>query len=174
MNFKNIILLYTFLIFGLFSFSQEKVSSSKFPDIKLIDLEKDSIDLNEKIKSKKLTVISFWATWCAPCKKELNAIHKVHQSWQKELDMQLIAISIDNNRTVGRVESYVESAQWNYTILLDTDWILKKALAIKNIPFTLIVDENNNILYSHQNYTDGDEQLLYEELVKASGKNNFK
>jgi hypothetical protein len=53
---------------------------------------------------------------------------------------------------------------------LDTEWVLKKALGIQNVPFTLIVDNNNNILYSHQSYSDGDEQLLYEELVKASEK----
>jgi thiol-disulfide isomerase/thioredoxin len=170
MNFKNVILPIVFSILSTFSFSQEKSNYSKFPNIKLFNLDQDSTDLSEKIKTKELTVISFWATWCAPCKKELNAIHKVYESWQEELDIQLIAISIDNDRTVGRVESYVESSQWNYSVLLDTDWRLKKALDIQNIPFTLIVDENYNILYSHQNYADGDEQLLYEELVQASMK----
>lgn len=64
----------------------------------------------------------------------------------------------------------MESTQWEYDILLDTDWTLKKALNIKNIPFTVVVDTDGNILYSHQNYAEGDEEFLYEELLKFSEK----
>lgn len=128
------------------------------------------INLSEKIQSKELTVISFWATWCAPCKKELNAIHEVYDKWQKKIDLQLIAISIDNESSIDRVSSYVKSTQWEYDILLDTDWTLKKALDINNIPFTIVVDADGNILYSHQNYAEGDEEFLYEELFKFSEK----
>lgn len=168
----NIIKLFFIISFSFLitnGFSQEE-SYSKLPDIDLKILDGAEIDLSDKIQNKELTVISFWATCCAPCKKELNAIHEVYDKWQKELDVQLIAVSIDNERTVGRVSSYVESTQWEYDILLDTDWNLKKALNIKNIPFTVVVDEDGNILYSHQNYAEGDEEFLYEELLKFSEK----
>lgn len=169
MNFIKVFFLISFLFLITNGFSQEG-NYSKLPDIDLKNLDGVEIDLSENIKNKELTVVSFWATWCAPCKKELNAIHEVYDKWQKELDVQLIAVSIDNERTVERVSSYVESTNWAFDILLDTDWALKKVLDIKNIPFTVVIDASGNILYSHQNYVEGDEEFLYEELINFSEK----
>lgn len=169
MNFIKVFFLisFSFLITNVFS---QEGNYSRLPETNLKSIDGDAVDLSEKIQKKKLTVISFWATWCAPCKKELNAIHEVYDKWQKELDVQLIAVSIDNERTIGRVSSYIESTDWKYHILLDMDWTLKKALEIKNIPFTVVVDSDGNILYTHQNYAAGDEEFLYEELLKFSEK----
>jgi peroxiredoxin len=166
MKLKRTLNIISFTVVSFLSFAQEEKSYSEIPEIQLTNIKGDSVELTEQIKGTQLTVISFWATWCAPCKKELNAIHEVYKKWQKEMDVQLIAVSIDNERTVARVASYIETSQWNYQVLLDIDWRLKKAFDINNIPFTVVVDENGNILYSHQNYAEGDEEFLYEELVK--------
>ncbi|TRW26674.1 TlpA family protein disulfide reductase [Flavobacterium zepuense] len=117
-------------------------------------------DFGEK---DKLYVFSFWATWCVPCINELDAINGNYAEWSKELNMEVVAISIDDTRTTKRVKPLLNGKKWPYTILLDTNQDLKRALAIANVPYTVVV-KNKKIVYIHNGYSQGAEKELYEKL----------
>jgi cytochrome c biogenesis protein CcmG/thiol:disulfide interchange protein DsbE len=109
-------------------------------------------------------IISFWATWCGPCIKELKAINSVYAKWQKETGVELVAVSIDDARTKNRVKSQVSGAGWDYTVLIDDNHELKRAMNVVNVPYTVIVYEGK-IVYSHSNYTPGIENDIYKKLL---------
>ena len=122
------------------------------------------------VMDDQIYVINFWATWCAPCKKELNTIHEVYEDWVAETGVTLIAVAIDDEKTKSQVPVYVNGKAWDYVVLMDPNWDFKRAMGVNNVPHTFLVDKDGNIVYSHNNYAPGDEEKLYQELLKLSGK----
>jgi len=118
---------------------------------------------NDFSEKDKLYVFSFWATWCVPCINELDAINQKYAEWSKELNLEVVAISIDDSRTSKRVKPLLNGKKWPYTILLDTNQDLKRALAIANVPYTVVV-KNKKIVYIHNGYSQGAEEELYDKL----------
>lgn len=154
-----------YLIFFIFIF-HSGFSQSEVPQFTLKDLEGKQVDL-QKISEDRTVVISLWATWCVPCINELEAINLFYEDWQEDLDLELYAISIDDPRTVNRVRPMVKGKGWEYTILLDTNNDLRRALGAATVPLTLVV-KNNKILYKQSGYSPGSEDILYEKLVEFS------
>ncbi len=119
---------------------------------------------------KSPIVFCFWATWCAPCKKELNTIHDLYSDWQEETGVTLVAVSIDDEKTKSQVPVYVNGKAWDYLVLMDPNGDFKRAMGVNNVPHTFLVDKEGNVVYSHNNYAPGDEEKLYQEIKKLTGK----
>jgi thiol-disulfide isomerase/thioredoxin len=159
---KKTLPILAFLAISVAAFSQTKL----LPSANLKTLEGQTINAKDLGKSGKITVISFWATWCSPCKKELDAINEIYEDWQKNYNMELIAISTDDSRTAAKVPAMVQSKAWPYRILLDTSRELSIAANIQSVPYTFLLDKNGNVVYEHVGYAPGDEDEL-EEKIKA-------
>lgn len=156
-------LTFTILLFLASSlFGQNK----KLPNVKLKTIDGKTVDLSTLSNDGKPIVISFWATWCKPCKTELNTIAEEYEDWQEETGVKLIAVSIDNARSTGRVEPYVNGQGWEYQVLLDPNGDLKRAMNVNNVPHTFLIDGKGNIVWDHNNYADGDEEELFEQIKK--------
>lgn len=153
-----------FTLFTLTSFSQQRVPSVQLKDINNKTYFTDSLGLSGPV------VFSFWATWCSPCKRELNTISEVYEDWQKETGVTLIAVSIDDQKTNMSVPMYANAKGWEYIILMDPNGDFKRAMGVNNVPHTFLIDTEGNIVYSHNNYAPGDEEKIYNEILKL--KNN--
>ena len=114
-------------------------------------------------------IVSFFATWCKPCQRELSAIAEVYDEWQEQTGVKLVAISIDEAQSVNKVKPLADGNGWPYQVLLDPGGELKRALGIQLIPFVLILDENGKIVYKHNGYTDGAEDELLDRLLELKG-----
>jgi len=159
---KNLI----FVVSATFLMSMIMEGGSKLPSVKVKDLKGNIVNTSEFDNNGKPIVISFWATWCAPCKKELNAIHEVYQDWQDDTDVKLIAISIDDARSATRVKPYVDSQGWDYEVYIDSNQDLKRALNVNNVPQTFLLNGSGEIVWTHSGYAPGDEEELLEEIEK--------
>jgi len=118
---------------------------------------------NDFAEKDKLYVFTFWATWCVPCINELDAINQHYAEWSKELNMEVVAVSVDDTRTQKRVKPLLNGKKWPYTVLLDTNQDLKRALSIANVPYTVVV-KNKKVVYVHNGYNQGAEKELYKKL----------
>lgn len=139
---------------------------AKLPSVQLKDLNGNTIDTGTLSNDGKPIVICFWATWCSPCKKELNNYAELYEEWQEETGVKIIAVSIDDQRSVSRVAPYVNSVSWDFTVLLDSNKQFAQALGVNNVPHTFLVDGKGNIVWQHNNYAEGDEEELHKELLK--------
>ena len=144
------------------------IGYSQLPNINLKDLNGVTKNLSKFSNNGNPIIISFWATWCKPCKAELNTIAEEYDDWTDETGVKLIAVSIDDARSSTRVEPYINAQGWEYLVLLDPNGDLKRAMNVNNVPHTFLVDGNGKIVWDHNNYSPGDEEELYEELVKIA------
>ncbi len=149
--------------------SSQTYSQDNLPKISLKNNQGKSISIAE-IETNTVTVFSFWATWCIPCINELDAISELYDDWQNETNVKIIAVSTDDTRSVSRVKPMVNSKNWNYEILFDTNQEFKRAVNASSIPYLIIV-KSNKIVYSHSGYTPGSEIKLYEKIKEFSDNN---
>jgi thiol-disulfide isomerase/thioredoxin len=145
-------------------------AQKQLPDLSLKTLEGQPINAKQLAKKDKLTVISFWATWCAPCQKELQAIMPKYDSWQKNYKTELVAVTIDNAQGLPRVKPMVAQKKWKYTVVSDVNSQLLAQVGGQNVPYTVIVNEKGNVVYTHSGYKDGDELELEKKLIELSKK----
>lgn len=142
---------------------------AQLPAVTLKDISGKTVRTDELSNDGKPFIISFFATWCKPCNRELTAISEVYDEWQEETGVKVIAVSIDQAQNINKVKPLVDNNGWEYEVLLDPNSDFKRALGIQMIPYVLIVDGKGNIVYKHNGYTDGAETELIEkvrELVK--------
>jgi cytochrome c biogenesis protein CcmG/thiol:disulfide interchange protein DsbE len=160
-------LILTIAVIGIFttlSLSQNRT----LPSVEVKTLDGGNINIQEIENSGKPIVISFWATWCKPCKKELNNIAEIYEEWQEETGVKLIAISIDDTRSMSKVMPYVNASDWDYEVYLDPNGDLKRAMGISTVPHTFLLNGKNEIVWQHKGYVDGDEDELLEQIKKIA------
>ncbi len=163
---------YTILFFLLFNFNLiELKSQDKIPNLYVKTIDGKPIRTISTINSEGLTIYSFWATWCIPCIVELNAIHEVYDQWTEETNVKLIAVALDDNRTKRRVRPFVSGKGWEFEILLDENQDFQRALNIENPPYTIVTD-GIKILQKRNGYKPGEENDLFEFILKNSKQND--
>lgn len=140
------------------------VAQDKLPNLELHNIKGENVNVAAYGQKEKLVVFSFWATWCVPCRKELDNIAEIYDEWKEKYDLEVIAVSVDDQRTVSRVGTYVQGKGWEYEVLLDTKEDLKRALNGLEVPYTVIVNPKGEIVYKHAGYVEGDEFELEKKI----------
>jgi len=156
------------LLVSAFAFSSFAGDGDKIPAATLKKLDGSKVNANTFSNDGKPMIISFWATWCKPCIAELNAIQDSYPDWVKETGVKLIAISIDDARSVAKVNPMVKTKGWIYDIYTDENQDFKRAMNVNNPPQTFLVDGKGNIVWSHTGFAEGDEDKLYENVKKVA------
>jgi peroxiredoxin len=136
------------------------------PDVQVKRLDGETVNIQEYGRNGKITILSFWATWCAPCKRELDAIMELYPEWLESYHVELVAVTIDNARALSKVRPMVEQKGWPFEILSDPNQELQQALNFQTIPQTFVVDQHGEIVYEHSGYQPGDEYEL-EEIISG-------
>ena len=151
-----------------FQANEDDKKGKKLPAVTIKDMAGNTINTAEASNDGNPIVISFWATWCKPCKQELNTIAEEYEDWQDETGVKLIAVSVDDQKTTKMVEPYVNATGWEYDIWMDVNGDFKRALGVNNVPHTFLVNGDGMIVYSHNGYNPGDEDNLYDHIIEIS------
>ena len=144
------------------SFAQIK----NLPNVDVKKIDGSSFNFKNIDNNGNPIVISFWATWCKPCTKELNNIAELYEDWQDETNVKLVAVSIDDRRSQSKVAPYVNSSGWEYEIYIDPNSDLKRAMGVSTVPHTFLLDKSKQIIWQHRGYVEGDEYELFDEILK--------
>jgi cytochrome c biogenesis protein CcmG/thiol:disulfide interchange protein DsbE len=143
-------------------FSQE---SRTLPQSNLKDLKNKTVS-SSKATDGKITLINFWASYCVPCRKEMPLLDDLNEKYA-ENNVQVLGVSIDDSRTVSRVQSVIKSMKLEYPILLDTEQKLYKNFNTQAMPFSILVDADGVILWEHTGYVPGDEKEMEKQILLA-------
>ena len=152
-NKKIIILLYLAILSGNACATEylDKISDKiKFPILKVLDNKEKPLILkfNQDLK-KKGYVINFWATWCVPCKEELPDLSLL-KSKIKKYNIDVITISIDKKDIKDQLRFLSNNGALNLDHFFDKEMKIFKALKLRGIPTTIIVDRNSFIISKHE------------------------
>ena len=146
---------------------------AQLPSVTLKTMDGKTINTAKLSNDGKPFIISFFATWCKPCNRELKAIHEVYPDWQDETGVKVIAVSIDQGQNIQKVKPLVDGFGWEYDILLDPNSDFKRAMGVNMIPHVFIIDGKGKIVESRSGYTEGGEEHLIEkvrEIIAAEKK----
>lgn len=143
-------------------------AQDKLPSIQIKDLTGNQIDASTLSNDGKPMVLSFWATWCKPCVRELNTINDEYIDWQEETGVKIVAVSIDDTRLSSKVRPFITGQGWEYDVYLDENSELRRALNVNNIPHTFLLNGKGEIVWQHNGYIPGDEDHLYELITKLA------
>ena len=150
-----------FLAFVLLSAIQ---LHAQLPNVRLQNVNGNTVQTGEISNDGNPIIISFWATWCKPCLRELKAIHEVYPDWQDETGVKMIIVSIDQAQDANKVKPLVDGFGWEYEVLLDPNGDFKRAMNVQNVPHVFVLDGKGKIVYNHAGYTEGGEQDIFDAL----------
>jgi len=127
------------------------------PDFSLPDINGTQFHARDHV-GREVMVISFWATWCAPCKQLLTRLDRIKVQYPA---IRVVAISIDDSTSMVGVKPYIAGKKFDFTVLLDAE---SKVISMfdpeRKVPVTLVVDKAGSIIYSRTGYLPGDEREI--------------
>ncbi len=141
------------------------VEAGTLPDFSLSDINGQQFHAREHV-GKEVMVISFWATWCAPCKQLLTKLSKIKTDHPA---IRVVAISIDDSSTMVGVRPYIMGKKFDFTVLLDSDGkVVRMFDPQMKVPVTVVVDKTGAIVYSRIGYLPGDEKEIQKTIEDLS------
>ncbi len=126
------------------------------------------VAFNTIAEKGKVTLVSFWATWCIPCKKEIGNITKKLPEWQKEAEFNYVTISMDKMEAEGLVRTYAISKGWKFPYFIDANSDLMRSVGFQNVPFTMIIDKNGKVAFTHSGYEEGGEAEVWAKVKELA------
>jgi len=169
MNRISSTLLFFSFLFVTLAFRFDDGPNQKVPSVQVKTLDGKMVNTADFKNDGKPIILDFWATWCAPCKKELNEISDKYEEWQKETGVKLIAISIDDQRNSPKVKPYLESKEWNYEVYLDENQDFKRAMNVNNVPHIFVLNGSGEIVWQTNVYNqNGGVEKLHDVISKVA------
>jgi peroxiredoxin len=130
------------------------------PDVTLRDVNGHEVSVAKLAHTGKPVIISFFATWCKPCMRELTALHEALPEWEDETGVTVYIVSVDQGQDIQKVKPLVDGNGWDFQVLLDPNGTLKREMNVQNIPHLFVLDSKGEIVYNHTGYTAGDEATV--------------
>lgn len=161
---RFLLLLSFIALVSYFPSQAQSSQAKKIPTATIKTLDGRNFSTSQISNNGKPIIISFWASWCRPCIKELSSIADYYEEWQDETGVKLIAISIDDARTVNNVRPMVNARGWEYEFYLDSNGDLRRAMGVTNVPHTFILNGKGEIVHQHTTFTDGMELEIYQKI----------
>ena len=164
---KKIVILFFTLLAGSVLFAQDG-EYKKLPSVNVRTIDGETFNTADIYNDGNPILISFWALWCKPCKKEMDAYNENYEDWVDETGVKIYAVSIDDARSTAKVAPFVNGKAWEMEVLLDPNGDFKRAMNVNMIPHTFLLDGEGNIVYQHTSYYEGLEDEIFELVEKVA------
>ena len=158
---KNSIILFSFFLCRI-AFAQS------LPEFQIKNTKNGKVTRDSILKYNKVTVINFWADWCAPCKEEMMEIKKIKSETEFK-NIHFVSISIDRKEDLEKAKAWFKKNKLSWNLYLDPEKVLFNQIlkitdnSSSSIPVCLVVDKNGELVSFHQGF---DRSKYKEELLE--------
>ena len=111
-------------------------------------------------------LINFWATWCAPCIKEMPYLDQFEKKY-KDKGFSVLAVSVDNQKSLSQVRSFIKTKKFSFDIFLDPNMQIFKKLNGNLMPTNVLIDKSGKVVWRHYGYLPGDEKKMEEQILNV-------
>ena len=134
-------------------------------DFTLTDIDNNKVSL--ATYADQVVVMSFWATWCGPCKEEMPHLQKMYEA-KKDQGFTVLSISTDDARSASRVKPFIKKMAYSFPVLLDREsQVISEYNPAKTLPFTVVI-ARGEVVKTISGFNPGDEEalaVLVDELI---------
>lgn len=143
------------------------MAQKALPNVEVKDMDGNAVNIQSILDDGVPVILSFWYTTCKPCLQELGAVNDAFPDWIEEAEFKVVAVSTDDSRSSAKVKPMVNGRGWtDFTILLDENGDLKRAMNVQTQPTVFVLDKDGNVVYTHTGYTPGSEEELFDQILK--------
>ncbi len=129
------------------------------PDFTLTDISGRQLSLRQ-LRGRKV-LIAVWASWCPPCRAELTALQRLHDSPAVD---NLTVLAVNAGETQEQIAAFVLQQQLSLPVLLDTDNGLQQRYGVYQLPLAFLVDPQGRIVARHLGVRDWSTAEVIAEL----------
>ena len=168
---KRILYLILVLIVLNTSYAEQK-HDMMLPDlsIKLIDGKQTRLSL---LLEDGPILVNFWATWCAPCKKEMIFLEEFHKKYSDQ-GFRVLAISTDSPKSMSKVKSYIRAKKHTFLVGLDPNQEVAKKMNAMVMPTVVLIDKDRKVSWYHQGFIPGDENEIEAQILQLLNADHTK
>jgi peroxiredoxin len=143
-----------------------KVPAKAAPDFTLPTADGQQVALGQY--RGKVVFLNFWATWCIPCREEMPALERLHQTYQGQ---DLAIISIDLKESAEQVKAFFDKHSLSFPALLDHNGTVFRDYLVAGMPTTYLIGRDGTMLargIGGRDWTRPEALQLIQELLKSA------
>jgi thiol-disulfide isomerase/thioredoxin len=119
----------------------------------------------------KVVILTFWATWCAPCRMELPNLEAIQEKVGKD---QLVVLAVnfrESEETLRYLKKSAKEAGWKITMLMDEKGTVSDKYAVHSVPHMVLIGRDGKIAAVHSGFGEGSlDEILPEVNAALTGK----
>jgi thiol-disulfide isomerase/thioredoxin len=127
-------------------------------------LDGKTVDLQQE--KGKVVFVNFWATWCPPCLAELPSINSLYQEVKKDPNILFVTVDVDNN--LEKSTQFLKDKGFDLPVYGGDSNHVPDKLFENGIPTTLVIDKKGNLVFTHFNRANYDNEKFLQFLSELS------
>jgi len=143
-------------------------AEQKFPKFTLNNFDGVSCSIDSILNLGKPVALTFWATWCKPCTKELDKFVENWENWDTtkgEHPYIIVALCEDGPRSIRKAKALAQKKKWtNFILLYDKAAQVKRKAVVADIPELFLLKPDGSIFYRHIGFNIGDEKETFKKI----------
>ena len=154
----------------LFVFAFVTLSKAQmYYEFTLPDIDGNDVSMSKIVDKSNVVMLSFWATWCTPCKEEMKKMADIYDKYKSQ-GFEYIALNNDNQKSASKVKSFIVAQGYTFTVLMDNDKKVFEGYSGKDeMPYSILINKKKEIISIHTGFKTGDEVMIENEIKAALG-----
>ena len=152
------------VVWLVFAVSPLVAQQNQAPAFTIRDISGKLISL-DSLRAKGPVIIDFWATWCAPCRLQAQALVRLDAHY-RDSGLRIISISLDEPGNAAKVKQTVRAGKWPFIVAIDNSKELRTKYLVKSLPSLFLIDRRGTLRLSLNGFLPGDEKKVEKRLCE--------